>query len=442
MTILNALHTILDSETQAAWTALDSLILRINEHLEASINSIIHHPRFRELETNWLGLAMLADQVDDSPFVKVEFLNVSKEDLREDLEENFHLLDSGLFYHLYTSEYDQAGGTPIGAMIMSYEFDKTSADIGLLKKIAQVASTCHCPAIGNVPLNFFGVKTPREFEDIHDYDLLFTDPVYIKWKALRAIEDSRYLGMVLPQFLIREPYEFRMFDRFAFNEDQTRAEDLPWCGGAIAFAILMARSFIRYGWSLQIRGPYTGGIVEPLEGISLGVPGFEAYDSPLRMSFSDDQEHRLAQQGFIVFNYFPSEGRVCLFSAPTIQAISSPENLTSQDRLAASLPYVFLICRIAHYQKVIQRENIGTVKEEAVLQRELQAWINQYVTEMQEPDADLRRQRPLNGGKVKVKPDPANPGFFNIELVIQPHLQIEGVNAELTLLTRMPRGEE
>jgi type VI secretion system protein ImpC len=162
----------------------------------------------------------------------------------------------------------------------------------------------------------------------------------------------------------------------------------------------------------------------------------------LQISFSDEQEHRLTQQGFIVFNYFRQEGRVCLFSAPTIQAIQSPERLSSQDRLAASLPYVYLICRIAHYQKVIQRENIGSVKEGPVLQRELQEWISQYVTEMQEPDADLRRQRPLNGGKVKVSPDPANPGFFNIELMIQPHLQIEGVNAELTLLTRMPRGEE
>lgn len=442
MTILNAIHTILDRDVQEAWTALDALILKINGHLEESINQVLHHSVFRQLETQWLGLALLVNEVDDFPLVEVEFLNLSKEDMREDLEENMDLLESGLFYHLYTSEYDQAGGTPVGSLIMNYDFSHTSNDISLLKKIGQVASTCHCPAIGNIDFDFFGVADAVDFEDIHDFDLLFTNPVYLKWKSLRALEDARYLGLVFPKFLVRDPYEFRMFENFAFNENQSDDSVLAWCPGAVAFGMLLAKSFIRHGWSIQIRGPYTGGLVDPLEGISLGAPGFEAYDAPLQISFSDEQEHRLTQQGFIVFNYFRQEGRVCLFSAPTIQAIQSPERLSSQDRLAASLPYVYLICRIAHYQKVIQRENIGSVKEGPVLQRELQEWISQYVTEMQEPDADLRRQRPLNGGKVKVSPDPANPGFFNIELMIQPHLQIEGVNAELTLLTRMPRGEE
>lgn len=44
------------------------------------------------------------------------------------------------------------------------------------------------------------------------------------------------------------------------------------------------------------------------------------------------------------------------------------------------LPYMFVLNRLAHYLKVIERENIGTWKERSDLQRELNNRITQYVT--------------------------------------------------------------
>ena len=50
-------------------------------------------------------------------------------------------------------------------------------------------------------------------------------------------------------------------------------------------------------------------------------------------------------------------------------------------RLGTQLPYMFIMCRIAHYLKVLQREQIGTWKERADLEKELNDWIGQYVAD-------------------------------------------------------------
>jgi len=185
-------------------------------------------------------------------------------------------------------------------------------------------------------------------------------------------------------------------------------------------------------------------LVDMVPGMPIGCKGLELERFPLEVSFSDYQEHKLSDQGLIVLNYFKAKRRVCVFSAPTVQQYSrgSGRKFTSNDRLAASLPYIYLVSRIAHYQKVIQRENIGTVKESNQLQMELEAWLKKLITKMPDPDLQIRCQFPLRDGSVTVEADPESPGFFDVNLILQPHLQLEGINAELTLVSKLPRLKE
>ena len=52
---------------------------------------------------------------------------------------------------------------------------------------------------------------------------------------------------------------------------------------------------------------------------------------------------------------------------------------------------MLIMNRLAHYIKVIQRENIGTWKEQGDLEDELNKWVSQYVTEMDNPDRPSAR---------------------------------------------------
>ncbi|MCB1049748.1 MAG: type VI secretion system contractile sheath large subunit [Acidobacteria bacterium] len=438
------LAEILQGEPEEIWIAIDQCLRVVNRSIEAQINEILHHPDFQALERMWMGLALLIDSVGDLPLVKLEMLQCTKEELADDFDQFMDLSDSGLFQHLYKTEYDQAGGEPYGSVLFHHFYDHRPLDTHLLKQISKVAAACHCPAITNAAFTLFGARNARQLEQVEDLDLLFQNPEYTKWRALRETEDARYLALALPQVLIRAPYSQRIAHGLVFTENLRSEEDLAWAPATFPIAIMLARSFSKHGWCVHIRGPHTGGLVEEITPPKWTMPGLDIIRPPIQLSFSDKQEHMFSNHGFLVLNYFKTRHRLCVFSAPTLQIFSRDVDhaFTSNDRLAASLPYVYLVSRIAHYQKVIQRENVGTVKESTQIENELRDWLQKLVTKMPDPSLEIRSRYPLRGGLVDVMEDPGNPGFFNVRMVIQPHLQLEGVNAELTLLSKLPRKKE
>ena len=67
---------------------VDAMIAEIDQKLSVQIDEIIHHPDFQTLESSWRGLKFVIDRVNFRENVKVEMLNVSKEDLLMDFEDS------------------------------------------------------------------------------------------------------------------------------------------------------------------------------------------------------------------------------------------------------------------------------------------------------------------------------------------------------------------
>ncbi|MCE1704710.1 type VI secretion system contractile sheath large subunit, partial [Enterobacter hormaechei] len=84
-------------------------------------------------------------------------------------------------------------------------------------------------------------------------------------------------------------------------------------------------------------------------------------------------------------------------------ALYDTDEATANSRINARLPYIFLLSRISHYLKLIQRENIGTTKDRRLLEIELNNWINTLVTEMTDPSDDLQASHPLREAHVIVE---------------------------------------
>jgi len=439
--IFDPLKTILEGDPEQAWVALDRCLAAINSAIQSMVNEVLHHPDFKQLESMWMGLAYVVKEADITPNVKVEFLSVTKEDLLNDFEEFLDLSDSGLFLHLYKSEYDQAGGEPYGCLLLNYEFSKTKPDITLLKLISRVSASCHCPTVGNASPSIFQLSEFRSLEEIEDFDLLFNGPEYIHWKSLRHSIDSRYLGLILPRFLARTPYGASDSRALFFEEKCSRKEDYTWTYATYAFAALTIQSFYRHGWCIHIRGPKTGGMVHGVPPAVIEIRGLQEVRPPLEISFSDRHEHKLSEQGFIVINYFKSRQGICVFAAPSLY-VDPVEDEAGNHHFSGSLAYLFLVSRLAHYQKVIQREHVGIISDGAKMEKELSDWLKGLVTQMPNPDRKLRARYPLRDASVKVTEDEGNPGFFSVAMVLKPHMQLEGVNAELTLISKLPRNKE
>ena len=426
---------------------IDGLIARIDGMIAAQLDEIIHHPTFQEVESLWRSVDHLVSKTDFRSNIKLELLDVTKEDLIDDFEDATEVLQSGLYKHVYVDEYDTPGGEPFTAIVSPYEFTAATRDISLLTNIAKVSSAAHCPFLGNVSAKFFGKSSIEDVVKIEDIENYMEKAEYIKWNSFREMEDSRYIGLVAPQFLLRLPYgENNPASSFLYQE-QVNGHDASkylWGKAAFALAANMTRSFKDNGWCVNIRGPEGGGKVEnlPLHQFNVGQ-GLQT-KIPLEIMFSETREFALSELGFIPLSYYKNSDYACFFSANSTQKPQkfSSKEATSNAKINARLPYIFLSSRLAHYLKVIQRESIGSTKNKVELESELNRWISSLVTKMNNPSVELAATHPLKEGQVTVHDIPENPGFYSVSLHAIPHFQIEGMDVQLSMVAKLPTGKE
>ncbi|KVC86749.1 type VI secretion system contractile sheath large subunit [Burkholderia ubonensis] len=427
---------------------LDWCLADLDEQLGRQLDAILHHPAFQALESTWRGLQFLVDRTDFRQNVKIEVLDVSKDALHQDFEDTPDIIQSGLFRLTYVGEYDMPGGQPIAAIISAFEFDHRAQDIALLRNISKVAAAAHMPFIGAASPAFFDKPTMEAVASIRDLPIWFERAEYLKWKGFRETDDARYVALTMPRFLARLPYgpdtlSVRTFNYTENVRDAGRSAYL-WTSAAFAFAVNIVRSFIRNGWCVQIRGPQAGGLIEdiPVHQYDLGAGQLGKICTEALIS--ETRENEFADIGLIPLSYTSNHDQTCFFSAHSTQRPRTYDarDASANSRINARLPYIFLLSRIAHYLKLIQRENIGTTRDRRLLELELNNWIKTLVTEMTDPGDDLQAAHPLREAKVTVEDIEDNPGFFRIKLFIVPHFQIEGVDINLSLVSQMPKAKQ
>ncbi|MCJ8207125.1 type VI secretion system contractile sheath large subunit [Pseudomonas sp. RGM2987] len=426
---------------------LDEHIASLDGQISRQLDAIMHHPDFQAVESTWRGVKSLIDQTDFRQNVRVELLDISKSDLVRDFEDAPEIAQSGLYLHTYTREYDMPGGEPIAAAISNYEFDRSPQDIALLRNISKVAAAAHMPFIGSVGPGFFGKESMEQVAAIKDIGNYFDRAEYIKWKAFRDSDDARYIGLTMPRVLGRLPYGPDTLPVRSFNYiENVKGPDHDkylWTNASFAFAANMVKSFIANGWCVQIRGPQSGGAVAdlPIHLYDLGTGS--QVKIPSEIMIPETREFEFANLGFIPLSYYKNRDYACFFSASSAQkpALYDAVEATANSRINARLPYIFLLSRIAHYLKLIQRENIGTTKDRRVLELELNKWIGGLVTQMTDPGDDLQASHPLREAKVTVEDIEDNPGFFRVKLYAVPHFQVEGMDVNLSLVSQMPKAK-
>ncbi len=345
---------------------LDHHIAELDYQISRQLDEVMHHQEFQKVESQWRGLKHLIDRTDFRQNVKIEILDISKDDLRQDFEDAPEITQSGLYGHTYIAEYDTPGGEPIGAVISSYEFDASPQDIALLRNISKVAAAAHMPFIGSVGPAFFLKNSMEDVAAIKDIGNYFDRAEYIKWKSFRDTDDSRYIGLTMPRVLGRLPYGPDTVPVRSFNYiEEVKGPDHEkylWTNASFAFAANMVRSFINNGWCVQIRGPQAGGAVQdlPIHLYDLGTGN--QVKIPSEVMIPETREFEFANLGFIPLSYYKNRDYACFFSANSTQkpALYDTADATANSRINARLPYIFLLSRIAHYLKLIQRENIGT----------------------------------------------------------------------------------
>jgi type VI secretion system protein ImpC len=428
---------------------INGKLKEIDELLSFQMDEILHNEKFQKLEASWRGLRHLLDESETGQMLHIKVLNITKRELLKDYQKASEFDQSALFQKVYEEGYGVYGGAPFGVLVGDYEFGRHPEDVELLEHVSGTAAAAHCPLISASSPEMLNLEEFTQLGSIRDVSTVFMGTDAAKWKSFRASDDSRYVGLAMPHMLMRLPYgnATKRAEGFNYEEavDGTSHKKYLWGNAAYALASKMTQAFAENEFCTAIRGPEGGGKVE-----GLPVHNFKTWDGdiamkcPVEVQIPDRREKELADQGLIPLVHCKDTDYAAFFSVQSTQKpkLWNTDEANSNARLSAQLPYIFAICRFAHYMKVMMRNKIGRNMSKTDLQRYLSRWIAEFVLDQDDASHEQKAKRPLRAASIEVDEDPAKPGVYRTTMFLRPHLQLDELNVSLRLVAELPKNEK
>lgn len=424
---------------------IDVVIADLERRLSAQLDAILHHPKVQSLEAVWRSLRRTIDRIDFEENVLVEVLSCTKEELYDDFSAAPEIPRAGLYQLVYGEAFGVYGGRPYGILCAAFEFGAGAEDLGLLRYCAAVAAIAHAPLLANASAGLFGLESFAGLPRLSDPAAALAGPRLRLWHALRETEDARYVGLCLPRVLLREPYDAEADPTLPlrYREATLRHSDMLWGPASFEVAALAAASFARHRWCVYILGSRSAAVAEQLPTDYPSLRGLWRR-MPLECQVTGRVEHALAEEGFIPLVYERPSGRACVLSAPSVRrprrfVEAEGDAATVSERLGAQLPYMFLICRLAHYLKCVQRERVGSWLDRSALERELDLWLRTFVSDQDDAQWEVRARRPFRRASIRVEAVEGQAGWYRCHLDLQPHLTHNSAAFTLSLIGKLDR---
>lgn len=431
---------------------IDAMLSKLDQKLTEQLNEVIHNEDFQKLESSWRGLAYTVNNSETDASLRVKVMNASKKELQQMMRRypGAKWDKSPLNMRVYEAEFGTLGGKPFGALIGDYYFDHGTADVSLLRDISKVAAAAHAPFLSAAAPELLGMDSWTELGTPPDLSEIFDTPDYAAWNGLRDSENSRYVALVAPRVLAREPYgqsSNSVVEEFNFEEetDGHEGKKYSWMNAAHAMAVNINRAHKEHGWTVQIRGVQSGGEV-----LNLPTHNFDTGDGskdlkcPTEVSITDRREAELSKAGLIGLIHRKHTDKAAFIGAQTLYRPKKyvDDQATASDNMSSRLPYIFAVSRFSHYLKCMVRDKIGQSPDRLQLQTQLQTWINKYVSGNPESATEREKaKKPLAGAKVEVVEDEENPGYYMGKFYLKPHFQLEGMDVGMSLVSKLPKGK-
>jgi type VI secretion system protein ImpC len=426
-------------------TAISARIAALDEVVSAQLNEVMHAPEFQKLEGSWRGLHYLVHQSETSTMLKIRVFNVSKDDLRRDLERAAEFDQSALFKKVYEEEYGTFGGAPYGALIGDYEFGRHPQDMSLLEQISHVAASAHAPFIAAADPSMLNLDNFTDLGVPRDLAKIFDTVEYAKWRSFRESEDSRYVGLTLPRTLMRLPYgpETVPIESFNFKEDVDGKDHAKylWANAAWSFGTRLTDAFAKHGWCAAIRGVEGGGLVEGLPTHTFMTDeGEVALKCPTEIAITDRREKELSDLGFIPLVHCKGTDYAAFFGAQSAQKAKKYDSdaANANARLSTQLQYMMAMSRFAHYLKSMMRDKIGSFMSRSECENFLNRWIMNYVVADDNAGPTLKAERPLREARIEVSEVAGKPGVYKAVAFLRPHFQLDELTVSLRLVAELP----
>lgn len=214
------------------------------------LRAILRNAAFQNLEATWRGLDRLVRDFGAEENLKLHVIDISKEELAADLQAQEELALTGAFKLLRNHPWAVLAG--------HYTFSERVEDIELLGRLAKVSALVGAPFIAAASPGFVGCDSFGQHHDPDDWKRPMPDESRAAWRSLRELPEAPYLGLVLPRFLLRQPYgkSSDPIETFPLEElsDGSPHEAYLWGNPALVCGRLLAEAFGAEGWEMSADG--------------------------------------------------------------------------------------------------------------------------------------------------------------------------------------------
>jgi type VI secretion system protein ImpC len=421
---------------------IDAMIQDLDRKLSEQVDEILHNPKFQEIESAWRGLKFLTDRTDFGENILIDLFDATREELTDDFELAPSMRATRFCRMVYEDAYGTFGGVPYAAILGAYTFGPTTPDLELLRQISNVSAQAHAPFIAAAGPEFFQLDS---FERLPDRASVSTK-VHERWQSFRDSPNANYVGLTLPRFMVRQPYDPREnpVRSFIYHENvASDAEHYLWANAAFAFGTRLTESFAKFRWCPNIIGPRAGGTLErlPIHKFQ-SERGDMRTQLPTEISITNPRELELSKEGFIPLVAELGTDRACFFSANSVQRPKSfPDTEDGRKAqtnfmLGTQLPYMFLVNRLAHHIHLYQIQELGSSKTGQELQGELDKWVKQYVADQPLVSDETKARKPFRSVQIRVEDMQGEAGAYRVGMRLTPHVKYMRADFTLSLVGR------
>lgn len=229
-----------------------TLISTVDAATSQLMRRILHHRKFQEMESAWRGLFFQVRRTETSGDLKIYVLDISKEELIDDLKSATDLSGTLIYRILIRDAVETPGGEPWSFVGGNFAFSPTVDDVAGLMRISRICAAAGCPFVAHMRPDVLGIHSFAEHPDPSEWGTNETTDAAKLWAALRGQAESQYLGMTTPRFICRLPYGFDTdpLESFGFEEFEGDPfhDGYCWANACFISALLHARSYSAYGW--------------------------------------------------------------------------------------------------------------------------------------------------------------------------------------------------
>lgn len=230
----------------------ESLVSALDKAISEQMRLVLHNREFQNLESAWRALHLLVSRIDTGIQLNLYLLDISQEELKAALRETPDVTQSGIYKLLVSNSAATFGGEGWSLLLGNYVVSHTAEDAGLLERVSMIAAAAGAPFIAGASPTLVGCSSLVETPEPDNWKLKSDESTDKAWERFISAQESSYVGLSLPRFLVRLPYgsatePTEQFEFEEFDAGSGRHDDYLWANPCFAVGYILAQGYSQGG---------------------------------------------------------------------------------------------------------------------------------------------------------------------------------------------------